>query len=80
VEIKAPPLTENWSVVGTAFDYLLRFYVEHHNEISSTWRLRWVADRSFNPDYALDHVHFAESPGIFIVSQVLTNHFFDAHT
>lgn len=29
--IKAPPITNNYSVVGQAFDYLLRFYIEQDN-------------------------------------------------
>lgn len=29
--IKAPPLTNNYSIVGQAFDYLLRFYIEQDN-------------------------------------------------
>jgi hypothetical protein len=30
-KIRAPPLTKNYSIVGQAFDYLLRFYIEQHN-------------------------------------------------
>ena len=30
-EIKAPPLSESYGWTGTAFDYLLRFYIEKLN-------------------------------------------------
>lgn len=38
----APPLTEHYGLVGTAFDYLLRFYVEKLNP--GTGADSWVAD------------------------------------
>jgi hypothetical protein len=37
----APPLTTNYSIVGSAFDYLLRFYVERLNPEART--TGWVA-------------------------------------
>jgi len=40
-ELKAPPLTKNYSLVGTAFDYLLRFYIERNNSNAKT--TEWVA-------------------------------------
>lgn len=46
-EIKAAPLTKNWGIVGTAFDYLMRFYLEHHNKNAFIQRDRWVADKSY---------------------------------
>jgi hypothetical protein len=38
-ELLAPPLTKNYRLVGTAFDYLLRFYIEQQNlqAISHAW-------------------------------------------
>lgn len=38
-EMKAPPQTQNFTLVGTAFDYLLRFHLErlNPNSITSTW-------------------------------------------
>ena len=35
----APPLTKNYSLVGTAFDYLMRFYLQrlNSNSIVGTW-------------------------------------------
>jgi len=38
-EIKAPPITKNYSLVGTAFDYLLRFYIKQNNPkaIAKEW-------------------------------------------
>ena len=41
-EMAAPPLTENFSLVGTAFDYLLRFYIERQNPKAVT--RKWVAE------------------------------------
>lgn len=38
-QLKAPPQTKNYSLVGTAFDYLLRFHLErlNHNSITRPW-------------------------------------------
>jgi hypothetical protein len=38
-QLLAPPLTENYSSAGTAFDYLLRFYLEklNPNAMTSDW-------------------------------------------
>jgi hypothetical protein len=44
VEIKAFPLTNNFALIGGAFDYLLRFYIKHRNTNAIT--RRWVADSS----------------------------------
>lgn len=46
-EIKAPPLTNNYGIVGTAFDYLMRFYLQHHNQNTFVERDTWVADHSY---------------------------------
>lgn len=40
--IKAAPLTSNYRIVGTAFDYLLRFFLERVNSVAQT--TRWVAE------------------------------------
>ena len=41
--LAAPPLTNEWSPVGTAFDYLLRFIVEQLNPgLAKSWP--WVAE------------------------------------
>jgi hypothetical protein len=47
-EPKAPPLTKNWSIVGTAFDYLFRFYLEHLNKNSLIIKGNWVADLAYS--------------------------------
>ena len=41
-DIKAPPMTKHYSLVGTAFDYLLRFYLEKENPNCVTEP--WVAE------------------------------------
>jgi hypothetical protein len=46
-EIKAAPLTNNWGTVGTAFDYLMRFYLQYHNKSSFIQRDTWIADHSY---------------------------------
>ena len=45
-EMKAPPLTKNYSLIGTAFDYLLRFHLERLNPNSIT--RPWVAETAVN--------------------------------
>jgi len=41
-EMLAPPMTKRYSLVGTAFDYVLRFYVEYLNPTAVT--RPWVAE------------------------------------
>jgi len=43
-EIKAPPLTNHYTMVGTAFDYLLRFYLKYHNPGAK--ENIWIAEKS----------------------------------
>jgi hypothetical protein len=40
--ILAPPVTKNYGLVGTAFDYLMRFYLKHINPQSITGA--WIAE------------------------------------
>src|SRR5207249_1353251 len=44
-KLRAPPLTKNSPLVGTAFDYLLRFYIERLNPGAKTreWVAEWAA-------------------------------------
>lgn len=51
-ELEAPPLTKNHSGVGTAFDYLLRFYVARLNPKSKTGE--WIAEASALCDIEFD--------------------------
>ncbi|MGC2238439.1 MAG: hypothetical protein WA584_19955 [Pyrinomonadaceae bacterium] len=42
--ILATPLTNNYRIIGTAFDYLLRFYIEHNNpDVQSK---HWISENS----------------------------------
>jgi len=50
-EMKAPPITKNYSMVGTAFDYLLRFYIKRNNPCAKT--NQWVAEIAL--DYIEDY-------------------------
>jgi len=43
-EFKAKPITKNYSLVGTAFDYLFRFYLEQKNPNCIT--KGWIAEES----------------------------------
>jgi len=43
-EFKAKPITKNYSLVGTAFDYLFRFYLEQKNPDCIT--KGWIAEES----------------------------------
>ena len=43
-DLRAPPLTKNYSLVGTAFDYLLRFYIERLNPGAKT--RTWIAEEA----------------------------------
>ncbi|WP_411824659.1 hypothetical protein [Leptospira sp. 'Mane'] len=47
--IKAEPLTKRYGIVGTAFDYLLRFVIERTNlnSISQTWTAQVCANSFF---------------------------------
>ncbi len=43
-EIKAPPLANHFGMIGTAFDYLMRFYLKYHNPKAK--EQTWVAEIS----------------------------------
>lgn len=47
-EIIAPPLSTRYGLIGTAFDYLLRFYIQKHNPNAISGK--WIAEIS------LDHL------------------------
>lgn len=51
-EIVAPPLTTRYSLVGTAFDYLLRFYIQKQNPIAIS--REWIAETAFNIMVAIE--------------------------
>lgn len=58
-EMKAPPKTENYAMIGTAFDYLLRFEVARLNRDKTEKERRggWIAESAINliPDPDLQH-------------------------
>lgn len=43
-ELRAPPVTANYALIGTAFDYLMRFYLERTNK--NAVADHWVAENS----------------------------------
>ncbi len=55
-DLAAPPLTENYSLVGTAFDYLLRFYIERLNPKAVT--RKWVAEEVLFGDEGVEDALF----------------------
>jgi len=69
-KILAPPLTDHYSLVGTAFDYLLRFYLEYLNPKAVTHK--WVAEHvlSCYPSEARTHLPKVEK----IINQAKENH------
>lgn len=46
-DIKAHPLTKNYGIMGTAFDYILRLTIQHHNKEKRIHSNQWLADTSF---------------------------------
>jgi hypothetical protein len=59
-EMAAPPLTKNYSLVGTAFDYLLRFYIERLNPKSKT--RKWIAEQAVFGDDDPDEIFIGSCP------------------
>jgi hypothetical protein len=57
--IKAAPLTTNYRIVGTAFDYVLRFFLQRINSVAQT--RGWIAENGVERigtseyEYDLDH-------------------------
>lgn len=45
--LHAPALSPNYSLVGTAFDYLLRFYLQKENKKKVITDRKWIADEAF---------------------------------
>jgi hypothetical protein len=48
-DIICPPLTKNYGIVGTAFDYLMRFYVCYINKKLKPEPSKWVAEIALGP-------------------------------
>jgi hypothetical protein len=62
-EMRAAPLTKNYSLVGTAFDYLLRFYLERHDWFTQSFG--WIAQMaSFSPLVEQDLILAEQIKGI----------------
>ena len=55
----APPVTTNYGMVGTAFDYLMRFYLEKINPKTITHR--WVAEEAVNLSQTIFPDHFEKA-------------------
>ncbi len=45
--IIAAPMTSNYGIIGTAFDYLLRFYLQFHNKNKCIVNDVWVAEYGY---------------------------------
>ena len=63
-ELIAPPLTTNYSLVGTAFDYLFRFYLQHLNP-NTVARDYWVAD------IAVERLAHGHDSGLYVKSKAI---------
>lgn len=46
-DIKAPQLTNNYGIVGTAFDYLFRYYIKSQNQTIRYGKEHWIADMGY---------------------------------
>lgn len=46
-ELLAPPLTKNYGIIGTAFDYLFRFYLQYQNKDKCVVNDKWVAHAGY---------------------------------
>ena len=62
-EILAPPRTKRYAWVGTAFDYLLRFYIKRLNPNAIT--TRWIAEQSLTDPFS--PVHRDAGDGVMVV-------------
>ena len=45
-DIISPPKTKNYLLLGTAFDYLLRFFIKHINSNAITFK--WISELALN--------------------------------
>lgn len=70
-DLIAPPRTKNYGVVGTAFDYLLRFYLEHKNPEAVT--KTWVAEGALSE---LDRLFKKQSRSYFFGGRILESNEF----
>lgn len=65
----APPNTTNHQLVGTAFDYLLRFYLERLNDLPHHPENQWVPEKAVNR-LIDDHYHCWYEDGRKIIKNV----------
>ncbi len=71
-DILAPPLTTRYGLVGTAFDYLLRFYIKYLNPKAIT--SRWVAESSLKYiELRLEKIKERKSPEDKIIMPLFKN-------
>jgi hypothetical protein len=70
-EIIAPPLTKNYSIVGIAFDYLLRFYIKYLNPDAIV--KNWVSEKSllFLDLFKTDDQNYKKAEKIIKTSKLL---------
>jgi len=67
-KLLAPPLTKNYTLVGTAFDYLLRFYIKRLNPNAIEYC--WIAERVYEmykpkENYTVIPSEWAENPDVY---------------
>lgn len=66
-DLLAPPLTKRYCLIGTAFDYLLRFYIKHLNPDAIT--KEWIAECLFKDPFSpifkdANNIEMAQGQGI----------------
>lgn len=83
-ELLAPPLSKRYSTVGTAFDYLLRFYLERLNPNAK--QRRWVAEAGLEKlggtefyDIDTEEFSFLDDDGNQKTGRAMLNRAWDAH-
>lgn len=54
--IKAEPLTQNYSVIGIAFDYLARFHIERANPNTQIISRPWIAETYINRSFLIPSI------------------------
>ena len=71
-ELLAQPLTENASLVGTAFDYFFRFYLERLNPNAKT--RKWVAKQAVFDDTCSEDEYFCPPICREVLKKAISDH------
>jgi hypothetical protein len=72
-DILATPRTERYGMVGTAFDYLLRFYIKRNNP--NAIERPWIAEQTIRPNFMQRLSVAAEMGGMATYDMTTGEHF-----